>query len=104
MFLQINFPNIFAQAGMLTALYLEDGFSFLKKYLIAIKSEETGLKIELKDAVSLATKILRYLPNSNTSQKLEKPSTVFTFAPPLYSEALLCNYVYSYRQVKYSLK
>lgn len=103
-FLQIHFPNIFIQVEMLTILYLEDRFFFLNKYVIAIKSEETGVKIEPKDAVSLATKILRYLPNFKTSQKLEKASTVLTFSPPLYSEALLCNYVYSHRQVKYSLK
>lgn len=59
---------------------------------------------ELKDVVSLATKILRYLPNSNTSQMLEKVSTVLTFSPPLDSEALLCNYEYSHRRVKYSFK
>lgn len=105
MFLQIHFPNIFTQVGMLTVPYLEDREVFsLKKYVIVIKSEETSLKIELKGAVSLATKILRYPLNSKTLQKLEKASTVFTFSPPLYSEALLCNYGYSYRQVKCSVK
>lgn len=105
MFLQICFPNIFTQVGILTVQFLEDRFFFLKKYIIAIKSEETGLNRQLKDAVSLATKILKYPLNSKTLQKKkEKASTVFTFSCLLYAEAFLCNYGHSYRQIKCSLK
>lgn len=37
-------------------------------------------------------------------KKMEKASTVFTFSCLLYAEAFLCNYGYSYRQIKCSLK
>lgn len=81
MFLQICFPNIFTQVGILTVQFLEDRFFFLKKYIIAIKSEETGLNRQLKDAVSLATKILKYPLNSKTLQKKWKKHLLCSHSP-----------------------
>lgn len=58
---------------------------------------------ELKDVVSLATKILRYLPNSNTLQMLEKVSAVLKFPLPWILK--LCFVTeYSHKRVKYSFK
>lgn len=88
---------------MLTVLYLEDRF-FPQEICNSKKIRKDSLKIELKDAVSLATKILRYPLNSKNLQKLDKAPFVRAFSPPIYSEALLCNYRCSYRQIKYSLK